>query len=90
MNPASQWSDVWLWAATAMLVALVACGVTVLRGGPGDRLAALEMAGVVVALELVLLAQGFHRLVLYDLALTMAILSFGGGMVFARFLERWL
>ena len=81
---------VWLWCAAALLLALVPCGVTVFRGTAGDRLAGLEMSGVVVTLELILLAQGFHRLAFYDLSLTAAILSFGGGMVFARFLERWL
>jgi multicomponent Na+:H+ antiporter subunit F len=37
-----------------------------------------------------LLAEGFGRLPFFDLALTLALLSFAGGLVFARFLERWL
>lgn len=83
-------SLIWKWAAAAMLAALVPCAVTCLRGSLADRLAGLEMTGVVVTLELVLLAQAYHRIPFYDLALTLALLSFGGGMVFARFLERWL
>jgi multicomponent Na+:H+ antiporter subunit F len=39
---------------------------------------------------MVLLAEGFNRPSFYDLPLTLALLSFGGGMVFARFLQRWL
>ena len=85
MNP----SGVWLWGAVAMMVSLVPSGIAAFRGKPGDRLAGLEMTGVIVAFVLVLLSQGFHRLSFYDLALTLAILSFGGAMVFARFLERW-
>jgi multicomponent Na+:H+ antiporter subunit F len=84
MNP------VWLWAATAMLACLFPVAITCFRGAAEDRLAGLEMAGVVITLDLVLLAEGFNRIPFYDLALTLAILSFGGGMVFARFLERWL
>ncbi|HXE55118.1 MAG TPA: MrpF/PhaF family protein [Tepidisphaeraceae bacterium] len=80
----------WLYAAACMMAALLPCLITVFRGKPGDRLAALEMGSVIVTLEMVLLAQGYHRPVMYDLALTLALLSFGGGMVFARFLERWL
>ncbi len=82
--------NVWLWAATAMLVSLVPTMVVCFRGPAEDRLAGLEMAGVLVTLEMVLLVQGFHRVPFYDLPLTLALLSFGGGMVFARFLERWL
>jgi multisubunit Na+/H+ antiporter MnhF subunit len=38
----------------------------------------------------VLLAEGLHRSGVFDLALVLALLSFGGGLVFARFLERWV
>jgi multicomponent Na+:H+ antiporter subunit F len=80
----------WLWAATAMMACLVACGVRCFRGRAEDRLVGLEMAGMILSLDVILFAQAFARPFLYDLALTVAILSFGGGMVFARFLERWL
>ncbi len=82
--------NVWLWAATAMLVSLVPAMVVCFRGPAEERLAGLSMATVLVTLEMVLLIQGFHRVPFYDLPLTLAFLSFGGGMVFARFLERWL
>jgi len=41
-------------------------------------------------LTLVLLAQGFDRSPFYDVPLTLAVLSVGGGLVFARFAQRWL
>lgn len=83
-------SNVWLYGAAALLIPLIPCGVTCFRGKPTDRLVGLEMAGVVITLDMVLLAEGFDRTPFYDLPLTLAILAFGGGMVFARFLERWL
>ncbi len=55
-----------------------------------DRLVALEGSGVLATLTLLLLAEGFHRLPFYDVALTMALLSFGGSLVFARFLAKGL
>jgi multicomponent Na+:H+ antiporter subunit F len=82
--------NLWLLAAAGMMLSLVPCIITCLRGKPMDRLIGLEMAGVVTTLLLVLLSQGFHRIPFYDLALTLALLSFGSGLVFARFLERWL
>jgi multicomponent Na+:H+ antiporter subunit F len=83
-------NNVWLYGAAAMMIALVPCGITCFRGKPTDRLIGLEMAGVIITLDMVLLAEGFNRTPFYDLPLTLAILAFGGGMVFARFLERWL
>jgi len=80
----------WLWAAAAMLVCLIPCGIAALRGDIADRLVALEATGLIAALILLLGAEGFHRQPFTDLALAIALLSFGGGLVFARFLERWM
>jgi multisubunit Na+/H+ antiporter MnhF subunit len=82
--------NVWLLGSAALLFALVPCGITSFRGDTMERLVGLEMAGMVVTLLLVMLAQGMNRVNFYDLALALALLAFGGGLVFARFLERWL
>ena len=55
-----------------------------------DRVVALEMTAVCETLGLLVLAEAFERTYLFDLALALALLSFGAGLVFARFLERWL
>lgn len=83
MNP-------WLWAALALLPAMIPCFVTCIRAELEDRLIGLEMGSVIITLELVLLAQGFHRSFFYDLPVMLAFLSFGGSMTFVRFVERWL
>jgi multisubunit Na+/H+ antiporter MnhF subunit len=80
----------WLIAAGAMLVCLIPCGIACLRGDIADRLVALEATGLIAALILLLAAEGFHRQPFTDLALALALLSFSGGLVFARFLERWM
>jgi multicomponent Na+:H+ antiporter subunit F len=82
--------NVWMVASIALLAGLVPCGITCLRGDVADRLVGLEMAGVVVTLVLLLLAEAFGRVVYVDLALALALLSLAGGLVFARFLERFL
>jgi multicomponent Na+:H+ antiporter subunit F len=82
--------NVWLIAATVLLLGLIPCGVVCLTAPVMDRLVALQLAGVVSTLVLLLLAQGFQRPSYIDLALTLAVLSFTGGLTFARFLERWL
>jgi multisubunit Na+/H+ antiporter MnhF subunit len=69
--------NVWLVAATTLLVALVPCGWVVLRGRLTDAL--------------VLLAEGFHRSSYFVLPLVLGGLSFVGSLVFIRFLgDRWL
>ncbi len=55
-----------------------------------NRLVALEAASTMAAILLMLLAEGFGRIPFFDIALTLAFLAFGGGLVFARLLERWL
>lgn len=83
MNP-------WMIGAEIVLFALVPCGIAAFRGSAIERLVGLEMAGIVQTILLILLAEAFHRPATYDLAVAMALLTFGGGLVFARFLERWL
>ena len=82
--------NVWLWAAFALLFSLIPCMIVSFRGDLADRLVGLEMTSVLVTVELLLLCEGFHHPSFYDLPLTLVLLSFGGGTVFARFLQRWL
>ena len=82
--------NIWLIAAAAMLVCLVPAGIVCLRGDAIDRLVGLELAGTLVTITLALLAEGFGRASFFDLPLTLALLTFAGGLVFARFLERWM
>jgi multicomponent Na+:H+ antiporter subunit F len=82
--------DEWGVAALALLAGLVPCGVVCLRGDPLSRLVGLEMASVVDTLVLLVIAQAYDRAIYFDLALALALLSFAGGLVFARFLERWI
>jgi multicomponent Na+:H+ antiporter subunit F len=82
--------NLWLWASVVMCIALALCLFQCFRGPAENRLVALEFASVIITLQLVLLIEGFARATFYDLPLTLAFLSFGGGLVFVRFLERWL
>jgi multicomponent Na+:H+ antiporter subunit F len=82
--------NAWLVAAVALLVGLVPCAAVCFRGTPMERLVGLELAGNVDTLILLVLAEGYHQAIFFDLAVVLALLSFAGGLVFARFLERWL
>jgi multisubunit Na+/H+ antiporter MnhF subunit len=78
--------NVWLVAATTLLVALVPCGWVMLRGRLKDALVGLELASTLVTVILVLLAEGFHRSSYFVLPLVLGGLSFVGALVFIRFL----
>jgi multisubunit Na+/H+ antiporter MnhF subunit len=83
--------NVWLVAATVLLLGLVPCGWVLLRGKLNDALLAVELAGTLVTLVLLLLAEGFHRSSYFELSIVLAALSFVGAMLFVRFIgDRWL
>jgi multisubunit Na+/H+ antiporter MnhF subunit len=73
-----------------LLLGLVPCLIVMLRGSVVEALVGLQMAGVLETVVLLLLAEGFHRPPLFDLALVLALLTLAGGLVFARMLERWV
>jgi len=76
----------WTAAAAVLLVALVPLGYLVVRAPYADALVALELAGTIVVLILVLLTQAFSRPSYFVVPLTLAPLSLVGGLLFARFL----
>ncbi|HET7184327.1 MAG TPA: monovalent cation/H+ antiporter complex subunit F [Terriglobales bacterium] len=82
--------NAWLIAAAALVFALIPCGIVCFKGTAMDRIVGLEMAGILDCLILLLLAQGMSNPNFYDLAVALALLTLGGGLVFVRFLERWL
>jgi multisubunit Na+/H+ antiporter MnhF subunit len=82
--------NVWLIAASATTATLIPTAWMALRGKAEQRLVGLEMTGLVLTLALVMFTVGFGRLPFIDLAVTLAVLSFGSGLVFARFLEKHL
>ena len=77
-------------AAIAMLVTVIPCGIVMSRGKIMEAVVAYEAIGSVIIIVLVLLAQGFGRSGEFELPVLLAMLILGGGLVFVRFLERWL
>jgi multisubunit Na+/H+ antiporter MnhF subunit len=82
--------NAWMIASIVTLLALVPCGWLALTSTVPKRLVALEMAGALCTLELMLLTMAFNRMPMMDLAIALGLLSFGAGMVFAHFLARGL
>ena len=82
--------NIWELAAQVMIFALLPLTWLCVRGEPHQRLVGFYMAGVVITLLLMLLTMAFQRMSLMDVPLTLALMSFGGGIVFAHFFERHL
>jgi len=77
----------WLWAATGLVVLMVPLlGVAVARR-PLEGVIALQVAGTLAAVALLLLAEGTNRQAFADLALALGVLGQVGTLVFLRFLE---
>jgi multisubunit Na+/H+ antiporter MnhF subunit len=73
-------------AAIVMLVALIPCGIVVARGSVTEALVAFEAISSVVVMVLVLLSEGFRRSGEFELPVILAVLMYGSGLVYARFL----
>ena len=82
--------NVWLIAAAAVSATLIPCADMSLRGSPERRLVGLEMTSIVVTIAMVMFTVAFGRTPFIDLPLALAIMSFGGGLIFARFLGKHL
>lgn len=80
----------WLIAGALVSASLLPCADMCLRGSPERRLVGVEMAGVLITIAMVLLTVGFGRSIFIDLPLALAVMSFGSGLVYARFLEKHL
>ena len=83
MNP-------WELSAFILLLCMIPCFLVCIRGDAMCRLVALEAANAMTVIILLLLAEAYQRAPFVDLSLTLALLAFGGTLVFARFFERWL
>ena len=77
-------------AAIAMLICLIPAGVVVARGDLPSAGGAYQFITAVMVMVLALRAQAFGRSSLFELAVLLALLMFGGGLVFVRAMERWL
>lgn len=82
--------NVWLWGATALLLGFVPCGWIALRAGYVDALVALQTAGTVTTLVLILFSEGFDRASYMGLAIALPLVGFVGSLFMARFLGRHL
>ncbi len=77
----------WEIAAVVLGAATVPCLAVCVLASIGSALAALELAGTLLASALMALCEGFHRQPFIDLALLFALLSMIGAMAFARLME---
>jgi multisubunit Na+/H+ antiporter MnhF subunit len=77
-------------AAVAMLICLIPAGIVLARGDLPDAVVAYEFVTAVMVMVLALLAEAFQRSSLFELPVLLALLMFGGGLVFVRAMERWL
>lgn len=80
----------WAIATLVLLIALAPAAAVAFRGRRGDRLVGVQATSVLAALFILTFSTAVGRPAIVDLAVAVAVLSFGGALVFVRFLERWL
>ena len=77
-------------AAIAMLICLIPAGIVIARDDLPAAVVGYQFITAVMVMVLALLAQAFGRSGLFELAVLLALLMFGSGLVFVRAMERWL
>jgi len=77
-------------AAIAMMIAIIPAGIVLCRGELAASVVAYQLITAVIVMVLALLAQGFQRSSLFELAVLLAVLMYGSGLVYVRAMERWL
>jgi multisubunit Na+/H+ antiporter MnhF subunit len=82
--------SVFLIAASVLLVAMLIPGVVCVRAHAIDGVVALELCSTLATLALLCLAEGFHRGIYFNVALISAATAWAGGLIFARFIGRYL
>ncbi|MGH9056140.1 MAG: monovalent cation/H+ antiporter complex subunit F [Acidimicrobiales bacterium] len=82
--------DGFLAAGIAMMLVIGPAIAVVVRGGLMSAVVAYELVSSVAVMVLICLAEGFGRSGLFELAVLLAVLLYGSGLVFVRTLERWL
>jgi len=82
--------NIWLIIAVIFLLEMIPCIIVAVIEKIMERFVAFQMVQVMAVLVMLLLAQGFNRDIYFDLAVTMSVLALASGLVYARFLERWL
>jgi multisubunit Na+/H+ antiporter MnhF subunit len=78
--------NIWFVGATILLLALVPVAYVLIRGELIEALVALELAGTVVTVILLLIGEGFKRNSYYSLPLVLAFTNVVGVLIFVRFL----
>jgi len=82
--------NVWFWAALVLICCQVPLLWSCARSRPLTALVVLQLSSLLAVMTLLLLTEGTGRGSSSDLGLTLALLSFPGGLAFARLLERWV
>lgn len=78
----------WLAAGVVLCAGVLACAAACARGAVAAAVAALQVAGAVASVALVVLSVAFSRQPFADLGLVTAVMSFAGSLAFLRYLER--
>lgn len=79
-----------LFGAELLVVALLPALWILISGDIIRRVIALQLIGMLLAAQLLLLSVAFGTESFADLGITLALLSAGASVLYARFLERWL
>ena len=80
--------NVYLIAATVLIAAILPLLWVVVQATIFEAVVALELCGALTTLALICLAEGFQRQTYFGVALVAGVVTWIGGLIFVRFLDR--
>ncbi|MFA9428775.1 monovalent cation/H+ antiporter complex subunit F [Egicoccus sp. AB-alg2] len=81
---------VWTVAAVTVTALVAVASMAVLRGDTLTRVVGLQLTGMLAPIAAVVYGIASGRLVFFEVAVALAVLTLAGSLVYARSLERWL
>jgi len=80
--------NLWLAAGVGLSLALLPCGFMCFSGSAERRLVGVQMTSLLLTMIVVAMTLASGRLPFLDVAFALALCAYGGGLLYARFMER--
>jgi multisubunit Na+/H+ antiporter MnhF subunit len=80
--------NLWLAASVGLSLALIPCAFMCFSASPERRLVGIQMTGLLLTILFVAITLAFGYLRFIDVAVALALCAYGGGLFYARSMEK--
>ncbi|MDO5844988.1 MAG: monovalent cation/H+ antiporter complex subunit F [Methanocorpusculum sp.] len=78
-------NEIFIYASIIFIILIIACIIRLILGPTNaDRMLALDVINILVVIAMILLSVGFRQVIILDVAIVYALLSFVGTLYVAK------